>query len=199
MIKVDKIIVVEGRYDKIKLSSFIDGVIVETSGFGIFKDKEKQSLLRRLAEKKGLIILTDSDSAGFVIRSFISSIIPNEYITNAYIPDLYGKEKRKDAPSKEGKLGVEGVNAQVIITALTQAGAICTETATGDIKKITNLDFYNDGLNGAQDSKVRRLKLLKYLGLPERMSSKAMLEIMNSFMTYDEYKQALTESEEIIL
>ncbi len=199
MIKVNKIIVVEGRYDKIKLSSFIDGVIIETSGFGIFKDKEKQSLLRHLAEKKGLVILTDSDSAGFVIRSFISSIIPNEYIANAYIPDLYGKEKRKDSPSKEGKLGVEGVNPEVIVKALTQAGAICTEAFAQNNKKVTNLDLYNDGLSGTGDSKSKRLKLLKYLGLPERMTSKAMLQIINSFMTYDEYKKALTESEVVKL
>ena len=107
MIKVDKIIVVEGKYDRIKLSSIIDGVIIETDGFGIFKNKEKQKLLRKLAEKKGLLILTDSDSAGFVIRNFITSIVPNEYITNAYIPDIFGKERRKETSSKEGKLGVE--------------------------------------------------------------------------------------------
>ncbi len=199
MIKVDKIIVVEGRYDKIKLSSFIDGVIVETSGFGIFKDREKQNLLRKLAEKKGLVILTDSDSAGFVIRSFISSIVPNACIVNAYIPDIYGKEKRKDEPSKEGKLGVEGVSPEIIIKALVQAGAVCTETFDNNGKKVTNLDFFEDGLNGVKNSKLRRLQLLKYLGLPERMSAKAMLEIINSFMTYDEYKQALKESEDIVL
>ena len=106
MIKVDQIVIVEGKYDKIKLSSIIDGIIIETEGFGIFKDKEKQKLIRKLAEKKGVVILTDSDSAGFVIRNFITSIVPNEYITNVYIPDIFGKEKRKESCSKEGKLGV---------------------------------------------------------------------------------------------
>ncbi len=198
MIKVESIIVVEGRYDKIKLSSVIDGVIIETEGFGIFKDKEKQRLLRKLAEKKGLIILTDSDSAGFVIRSFISSIIPNEYIVNAYIPDLYGKEKRKASPSKEGKLGVEGVKPEVILTALQKAGVLCSESSACDKAHVTNLDLYQDGLSGGSDSKERRLKLLKYLDLPERLTTKALLEIINSFMTYDEYKQAVADSMEVL-
>lgn len=199
MIKVDKIIVVEGRYDKIKLSSVIDGVIVETEGFGIFKDKEKQKLLRNLAEKKGLVILTDSDSAGFVIRSFLTSIIPNEYITNAYIPDIYGKEKRKDTQSKEGKLGVEGVSKDVIISALTKAGVCCTQTENKSEKKVTTLDLFNDGFSGSSNSKMRRLQLLKYLDLPERMTTKAMLDIINSFMTYEEYKSAVIVSREVLL
>lgn len=197
MIKVNKIIVVEGRYDKIKLASIIDGVIIETEGFGIFKDKEKQKLLRNLAEKKGLVILTDSDSAGFVIRSFLSSIIPNEYITNAYIPDIYGKEKRKETHSKEGKLGVEGVPTDVILSALTQAGVMCAHTDAKSDRKVTMTDFFDDGLNGSANSKSRRLKLLKYLELPERLSTKAMLEIINSFMTFDEYKLAVKESLEV--
>ncbi len=199
MISVDKIIVVEGRYDKIKLSSFIDGVIIETSGFGIFKDKEKQKMLRKLAEKKGLVILTDSDSAGFLIRSFISSIVPKQYISNAYIPDLFGKEKRKSSPSKEGKLGVEGVSAEVIISALTKAGAVCSESSLFKRKSVTNIDLFEDGLNGSADSKVKRLKLLKYLDLPQLMTTKAMLEIINSFMTYDEYKEAVKNSSEVEL
>ena len=196
MIKVDRVIIVEGRYDKIKLSSIIDGVIIETEGFGIFKNKEKQKLIRRLAEEKGIVILTDSDSAGFVIRSFISSIVPNEYIVNAYIPDIIGKEKRKDTPSKEGKLGVEGVSQQVIISALQQAGIGCEATYKTECRKVTTADFYEDGLSGSQDSKTKRTKLLKYLDLPERMSSKAMLEIINIFMTYDDYKTALKKSQE---
>ena len=199
MIKVDKIIVVEGRYDKIKLSSLIDGVIIETEGFGIFKDKEKQKLLRNLAKKKGLVILTDSDSAGFVIRSFLVSIIPNEFITNAYIPDIYGKEKRKDAQSKEGKLGVEGVSKDVIISALTKAGVCCAQTENKSEKKVTVLDLFDDGFSGSSNSKMRRLQLLKYIELPERMTPKAMLDIINSFMTYEEYKSAVIESREVLL
>lgn len=199
MIKVDKIIVVEGKYDKIKLSSVIEGVIIETEGFGIFKDKEKQKLLRKLAELKGLVIMTDSDSAGFVIRSFISSIIPNEYITNAYIPDISGKEKRKDAPSKEGKLGVEGVDTQVIINALSQAGVFCSVTEEKNTRVVTKGDLFDDGLSGTNESKLKRLKLLKYLDLPERLSSNAMLKIINSFMTYEDYKDAVNKSSEVVL
>lgn len=197
MIKIDKVIIVEGRYDKIKLSSMIDGIIIETEGFGIFKDKDKQKLIRKLAETKGIAILTDSDSAGFVIRNFISSIVPKEYITNVYIPDIYGKEKRKDSPSKEGKLGVEGVSAEILKEAFKKAGIGVSQSETNERKKITLNDFFDDGLTGDTQSKRKRTDLLKKLDLPERMSTKAMLDILNTFITYDEYKK-LVESEEII-
>ena len=196
MIKVDRVVIVEGRYDKIKLSSIIDGVIIETEGFGIFKDKEKQRLVRRIAETKGIVILTDSDSAGFVIRSFISSIVPNEYIVNAYIPDIFGKEKRKDSPSKEGKLGVEGVPPEIIENALRQAGIGCESVEKSLKRNVTATDLYTDGLSGGKDSTAARKKLLKYLDLPERMSTKAMLEMINLFMTYDDYKIAVEKSRE---
>lgn len=197
MIKIDKVIIVEGRYDKIKLSSMIDGIIIETEGFGIFKDKDKQKLIRKLAETKGIAILTDSDSAGFVIRNFITSIVPKEYITNVYIPDIYGKEKRKDSPSKEGKLGVEGVSAEILKEAFKKAGISVSQSETNERKKITLNDFFDDGLTGDTQSKRKRTDLLKKLDLPERMSTKAMLDILNTFITYDEYKK-LVESEEII-
>lgn len=197
MIKIDKVIIVEGRYDKIKLSSMIDGIIIETEGFGIFKDKDKQKLIRKLAETKGIAILTDSDSAGFVIRNFITSIVPKEYITNVYIPDIYGKEKRKDSPSKEGKLGVEGVLAEILKEAFKKAGIGVSQSETNERKKITLNDFFDDGLTGDTQSKRKRTDLLKKLDLPERMSTKAMLDILNTFITYDEYKK-LVESEEII-
>lgn len=197
MIKIDKVIIVEGRYDKIKLSSMIDGIIIETEGFGIFKDKDKQKLIRKLAETKGIAILTDSDSAGFVIRNFITSIVPKEYITNVYIPDIYGKEKRKDSPSKEGKLGVEGVSAELLKEAFKKAGIGVSQSETNERKKITLNDFFDDGLTGDTQSKRKRTDLLKKLDLPERMSTKAMLDILNTFITYDEYKK-LVESEEII-
>lgn len=197
MIKIDKVIIVEGRYDKIKLSSLIDGIIIETEGFGIFKDKDKQKLIRKLAETKGIVILTDSDSAGFVIRNFITSIVPKEYITNVYIPDIYGKEKRKDSPSKEGKLGVEGVSAEILKEAFKKAGIGVSQSETNERKKITLNDFFDDGLTGDTQSKRKRTDLLKKLDLPERMSTKAMLDILNTFITYDEYKK-LVESEEII-
>ena len=192
MIKVDQIVIVEGKYDKIKLSSIIDGIIIETEGFGIFKDKEKQKLIRKLAEKKGIVILTDSDSAGFVIRNFITSIVPNEFITNVYIPDIFGKEKRKESYSKEGKLGVEGVPAEIIAEAFAKAGIGVAASEEKNIKEITLNDFYDDKLTGAPDSKERRKKLLRQLDLPERMSTKAMLEMFNLFLTYDEYKKLVT-------
>lgn len=197
MIKIDKVIIVEGRYDKIKLSSMIDGIIIETEGFGIFKDKDKQKLIRKLAETKGIAILTDSDSAGFVIRNYITSIVPKEYITNVYIPDIYGKEKRKDSPSKEGKLGVEGVSAEILKEAFKKAGIGVSQSETNERKKITLNDFFDYGLTGDTQSKRKRTDLLKKLDLPERMSTKAMLDILNTFITYDEYKK-LVESEEII-
>ena len=197
MIKIDKVIIVEGRYDKIKLSSMIDGIIIETEGFGIFKDKDKQKLIRKLAETKGIAILTDSDSAGFVIINFITSIVPKEYITNVYIPDIYGKEKRKDSPSKEGKLGVEGISAEILKEAFKKAGIGVSQSETNERKKITLNDFFDDGLTGDTQSKRKRTDLLKKLDLPERMSTKAMLDILNTFITYDEYKK-LVESEEII-
>lgn len=196
MIKVEQVIIVEGRYDKIKLSSIIDGIIIETEGFGIFKNKEKQKLIRRLAEKKGIVILTDSDSAGFVIRNFITSIVPKEYITNVYIPDIFGKEKRKAEASKEGKLGVEGVSVDVLISAFQKAGIGVSDSEKSEKREITLNDFYDDGLTGASDSKAKRVALLKALELPERMSTKAMLEILNTFLTYEEYKKLL-ESEEL--
>ncbi len=197
MIKVDKVIIVEGRYDKIKLSSMIDGIIIETEGFGIFKDKDKQRLIRKLAETKGIVILTDSDSAGFVIRNFITSIVPKEYITNVYIPDIYGKEKRKDSPSKEGKLGVEGVSVKILEDAFKKAGIGVSQSEVIERKKITLNDFFDDGMTGGAESKKKRIALLKKLDLPERMSTKAMLDILNTFITYDEYKK-LVKSEEIL-
>lgn len=199
MIKVDKIIVVEGKYDRIKLSSIIDGVIIETEGFGIFKDKEKQKLLRMLAPKKGLLILTDSDSAGFLIRNFISSIVPNECIMNVYIPDVFGKEKRKESASKEGKLGVEGISVETLTQIFEKSGIGCSHTETDSRRIVTNLDLYDDGLSGSPDSNIARLKLLKYLDLPQRLSTKGLIEIINSVMTYDEYKSAVIESREVEL
>lgn len=191
MIKIDRVVIVEGRYDKIKLSSIIDAVIIETEGFGIFNNKEKQKLIRKLAETKGLLILTDSDSAGFTIRSFIRGIVPAEQIKHAYIPDIFGKEKRKTEPSKEGKLGVEGVKPQVIIDALQKAGVLCEETDHKPKKEITKLDLYEDGLSGKPESDALRKRLLKHLELPERLTTNALVQILNTILTYDEYKNAV--------
>ena len=197
MLKTDRIIIVEGKYDKIKLSSIIDAVIIETDGFGIFKDKQKQKLLRMLADKKGLVILTDSDSAGFTIRNFICGFVPKEKIINAYIPDVFGKERHKDAPSKEGKLGVEGVSSSLIKEALEKAGVLCSEDNLTEKRIVTKTDFYLDGLTGGNDSKEKRLALLNYLSLPERMTTNALIEIINSFMTYEDYKNAVKAVERV--
>lgn len=195
MLHTDKVIVVEGKYDEIKLSGIIDAPIIKTDGFGIFKDKEKQNLLMKLAKSHGLVVMTDGDSAGFMIRNFLGNKIPSEYITNVYIPDLYGKEKRKVKPSAEGKLGVEGVPNEVIVSAFKRAGI--TELGETDEKsentsnqrRITNIDFYEDGVSGNPGSKSKRICILKALELPEKMSSNALLKIINLLITYDEYKE----------
>lgn len=193
MIKIDRAVIVEGRYDKIKLSSILDAVIIETEGFGIFNNKEKQKLIRKLADTKGILILTDSDSAGFKIRSFIKGIVPAEKIKHAYIPDIFGKEKRKTEPSKEGKLGVEGVKKELIIDALEKAGVFCEENEEETKREITKLDLYEDGLSGREDSEALRKKLLHHLDLPERLTSNALVQILNTFLTFEEYKKAVEE------
>lgn len=185
----DKIIVVEGKYDAIKLENIIDATIVCTDGFGIFKNKEKLELLRKLAEKRGLIILTDSDSAGFMIRNYLGGSIPKDRITNVYIPDLFGKERRKDKPSAEGKLGVEGVPTDVLIKALKGAGVGEDASPKGEERRqILRMDLYEDGFIGGGGSKEKRVRLLRALGLPERLSVTGLLSIINILITYEEYR-----------
>lgn len=185
MISVKEVIVVEGRYDKNTLSQVFDAVIVETSGFGLFKDREKLALLRRLAEKRGLVVLTDSDGAGFVIRNYIKGAIDPALVKMAYIPDVPGKERRKSSPSKEGKLGVEGMSAEVLIAALRRAGAtLGGETATHRTGGITKATLYELGLSGRPDSAARRRELLKKLDLPEKLGANALLDVLNAI--YDE-------------
>ena len=191
MIKVKEAIVVEGKYDKIKLSGIVDTVIIETDGFGIFKDKEKQKLIRFLAEKKGIIVLTDSDSAGFKIRSFIQNITRCENIKNVFVPDVYGKEKRKTEASKEGKLGVEGIKKEIILDAFEKAGVFCDENKNATAREITHTDFFEDGISGGENSSAIRKSLAKELDLPERISASALLKLINSYMTYGEYKNVV--------
>ena len=186
MIRTDKTIVVEGKYDIIKLSAVIDGVVIPTGGFGIFKDKEKQALLRTLAEKTGLIILTDSDNAGFRIRRFIHNICGGKNVVDAYIPDLYGKEKRKVKASKEGKLGVEGMKPEIILEALRRAGATIEGEEGTSSHAITKQDLMALGLSGGADASSRRLALLKKLDLPEHMSANAMLQALNLLFSLEE-------------
>ena len=191
MIKIKEAVIVEGKYDKIKLSAIIDTVIVETDGFAVFKDKEKQKLIRFLADKRGIIIMTDSDSAGFKIRNFINGITKSENIKNVYIPDIYGKEKRKSEASKEGKLGVEGMKPDVILSALQKSGVLCDENEKTERREITHTDFFEDGISGGENSSEIRKALAKQLDLPERISSSSLLKIINVYMTYDEYKKAV--------
>ena len=177
MIKLGPVILVEGKYDKIKLGQIFDATILTTEGFGIFKQKDKLDLLRRLAETRGLLVFTDSDGAGFVIRNYLKGAIPEGKIYHAYIPDLYGKEKRKAKSSKEGKLGVEGVPDAVIVKAVEQSGALSGDvSATGGI---TKADLFELGLSGRADSKTKRQELQKRLKLPEHLSANALLEVLN--------------------
>lgn len=187
MVKIREVIVVEGRYDKNTLSQLVDAVILETSGFGIFNDKQKQKLLRRLAEKRGLIVLTDSDGAGFVIRNFIKSSVDPKLVKQAYIPDVYGKERRKSVPSKEGKLGVEGMRPEVLLDALRRAGATIGGNEPMQTERIRMADLYAKGLSGQESSAKRRKELLLSLDLPERLSAHALLDVLNAMMTREEF------------
>ena len=187
MERIKEAILVEGRYDKNTLSQIVDAPIFETAGFGIFKNKEQMSLLRRVAQVRGLIVFTDADGAGFVIRNHIKSAIPAQYLKHAYTPDILGKERRKSTPGKEGKLGVEGMTREVILEALRRAGATFEgESAAQEEKTITKMDMFCMGLSGNPDSKAKRLKLQKMLEFPEHMSANALLEALNLLYSKDE-------------
>ncbi len=191
MLKIKEAIIVEGKYDKAKLSPLVDTIIVETDGFRIFKNNEKLKFIKKLAENQGILIITDSDASGFMIRNYLKSCIGEDKIKHAYIPDIYGKEKRKSFPSKEGKLGVEGLNADVLLRAINNAGVnICKEEKR---KTITKLDLYNDGIIGGDNSRKRRSMLIKSLMLPERITTNSLIKVLNSTMTYDEYKGLIHE------
>ena len=192
MIKVEQAIIVEGKYDKIRLASIIDGVIIQTNGYRIFKDKEQLELIRYYAERTGIIILTDSDRAGFQIRGFLKGSVPNGRITNVYIPDVFGKEKRKLKPSAEGKLGVEGIDCEVIIEAFKKAGIISAKTDENK-EKITVADLFELGLNGGANSAARRRSLLKMLGLPQQLTTSGMLDVLNTMITVEELKEKVKE------
>lgn len=191
MIKVGPVILVEGKYDKIKLSQIFDATILTTDGFGIFKQKDKLDLLRRLAETRGLLVFTDPDGAGFVIRNYLKGAVPKDKLFHAYIPDLYGKEKRKAKGSKEGKLGVEGVPDEVIIRAVEASGAL---KGSIPVKSgITKADLYELGLSGGAGSVQRRQRLLQELKLPQQLSPNALLDVLNCITDMQELK-AMTES-----
>ncbi len=188
MHSIREIIVVEGRYDKNALSQVVDAVIIETSGFGIFNDAEKRKLLQTMAEARGLIVLTDSDGAGFVIRNYIKGCVDPKLVKHAYIPDIYGKERRKSAPSREGKLGVEGMKPQVLLDALIRAGATFDdEENKKTAPRISKADMYARGLSGREGSAEKRARLIKQLGLPERLTADGLLDVLNATMSREEF------------
>ena len=186
MIHIDEVIVVEGRYDKNTLSQLVDATIVETDGFGVFSNAEKLALLRRLADERGLVVLTDSDGAGFVIRNFLKGAIDPARVKHAYIPDVRGKEKRKARPGKEGKLGVEGMKPEVLLAALERAGVNALETQSVPAPRLTKAELYAFGLSGRPDSAARRAALLQKLGLPERLAPNALPDVLNALYSREQ-------------
>lgn len=191
-LKLSQAIIVEGKYDKIKLSSIVDAFIIETNGFSIFKDKKRLSFIKKLANERGIIVLTDSDHAGFMIRNYISSGIPKDKIYNVYIPDVLGKEKRKSEPSKEGKLGVEGMTKEILLEAFEKAN-ISTEKVVND-NPVTNFDLFDLGLSGTPNAKENKKRVLKALDLPEFLSTNSFLSCINNMMSRDEFINLVNEN-----
>ena len=198
MRKIKEVIVVEGRYDKNALSQVVDATVITLGGFSVFNDREKLAFLRRLAEKQGLIVLTDSDGAGFVIRNYLKGALPKEQVKQAYIPDIHGKERRKRHAGKEGKLGVEGMKPEVLLAALERAGATVLDGEGENVptrEPITKADLFALGLTGGQDSAARRQALLRKLDLPEHLTANGMLEALN--LLYDRETLERTLKEEL--
>ena len=196
MVRIKEVIVVEGRYDKNTLSQTVDATIITLGGFAVFNDKEKIAFLRRLAEKQGLIVLTDSDGAGFVIRNYLKGALPKELVKQAYIPDAYGKERRKRTPGKEGKLGVEGMRPEVLVEALRRSGATFLDeekiaSSEKERKPITKADLFMLGLTGGEGSAEKRKILLKRLELPEHLTANGLLEALNLLYDHDELENVL--------
>ena len=195
MIKLESTVIVEGKYDKITLENVIDGLIIPTNGFGIFKDKEKRELIRTLAQRFGLIVITDSDSAGNLIRSHIKNIAGDCEIINVYMPRIAGKEKRKEKAGKEGILGVEGMTSETIEKALAVSGVVAEKTEK-EGRKITKTDLFSVGLSGGENSSEKRRELLKMLSLPENLSANAMLDVLNTLLSYREFKEVTAKWQE---
>lgn len=190
-LEIKEAVIVEGRYDKIKLSEIVASPVIETGGFRVFKDKEKQTLIRQIAEKRGILVMTDVDSAGFVIRNFLRGIVPEDQIKHAYIPTVEGKESRKAEPSKEGKLGVEGIDREKLIESIRKSGAQIIGEEASISAEITKADFYNYGLSGSEDSARLRKAILKALGLPEYLTANAMIAALNCLFTKEEFEEYL--------
>lgn len=191
MHRVYEVIVVEGKYDKNTLSQVVDAVIIETSGFGVFNNREKQQLLRKLAEKRGLIVMTDPDGAGLVIRNFVKSCVDPKLLKHAYIPEVFGRERRKSKESREGKLGVEGMSADVIMQALRRCGATIDGEATAASGGITMADMYAKQLAGKPDSAAKRANFLASMDLPQKMTAQALLPVLNALMSREEFLSRL--------
>lgn len=185
-LKIREVIIVEGKYDLNTLKQIIDGVVITTDGFGVFHNQEKLQLIRRMADTRGVVILTDSDGAGFVIRNYLKGSLPKEKVKHAYIPDVYGKEKRKRVGSKEGKLGVEGMNASILKDVLIRAGVNVEGVESAQSSILTKADLFVMGLSGTPNSSANRLTLMKALELPERLSPNALLDVLNVLFTRDE-------------
>ena len=194
MLKINEAIIVEGNYDKARLANIVDATIIVTDGFMIFKDTKKAEMIKKLADTCGVIIFTDSDAAGFKIRNYLKNILSGKKVKHAYIPDIKGKERRKNHHSKEGFLGVEGVSDDIIITALNNAGY-----SAGNVDKkrlITKTDLYSDGLCGGDDSAQRRERLKKNLNLPKHLSANSLLDVLNRLYSYDEYRRFVDNLDE---
>lgn len=192
MLELKEAVVVEGKYDKMRLQTVIKSPIITLNGFRVFNDKEAQALIRNVANTRGILIMTDVDSAGFVLRNFLSGIVDKASIKHCYIPTVFGKEKRKAQPSKEGKLGVEGINGDELVNAILKSGAtIIGEEKRENVREITKLDFYELGLCGTENSKENRELVLNHLGLPKYLSANAMISAMNCLFTYDEFNVML--------
>ncbi len=189
MIKINEAVIVEGKYDKIKLSNILDALIIETNGFGIYKDKERRDFIRRLAKERGLIILTDSDHSGFQIRNFIANCAKGGSVKHLYIPDVYGKERRKEQPSKEGKLGVEGISDDILIKLFSDNGVEYENSQPREL--ITNYDLFAAGISGTPQASKKKKKLLKQLNLPEFLSTNSLLDCLNSMMSKSEFEALL--------
>lgn len=185
MLKIKEAVIVEGKYDKIKLSNLIDTLIIETNGFAVFKDKKKLAFIRKLANERGIIVITDSDHSGFQIRNYISSSLPKDKIKHIYIPDIYGKEKRKKEPSKEGKLGVEGVDDKILLSLFEKANIEAQSVEKRDL--ITSVDMFDLGLSGTPNATQNKKKLLKSLDLPEFLSTSSLISYLNSSMDKKEF------------
>ncbi len=185
MLKINEAVIVEGRYDKLKLSNILDALIIETQGFGIFKDRQRLDFIKRLADERGVIVITDSDHSGFQIRNYISSALPKDKIKHIYIPDVYGCEKRKSKPSKELKLGVEGMSEPLLEDLFKKAGVAVKPGENKD--PVTSFDLYELGFSGTSNAKQNKKKLLKTLGLPEFLSTGSLISYVNSSMTREEF------------